>query len=99
MRYRVLPDAQLDLRDIDDWVVEHFGTDFADRTQAKFYDTFRLLADFPQMGHLRHDVVSRDVRFFFVKPYWIVYQPGSPLLIHRLYHAARDLNRIELDEF
>jgi plasmid stabilization system protein ParE len=98
VKYRVLPDAQQDIQDIDDWVVEHFGSDFADRTQAKFYDTFDLLTDFPQMGHLRPDVASRRVRFFLVKPYWIVYQSGSPLLIHRVYHAARDLNRMELDE-
>jgi hypothetical protein len=36
------------------------------------------------------------VRFLFLKPYWIVYQPGTPLLIHRIYHAARDLNRLSL---
>ena len=98
MKYRVLPDAQRDLEDIDDWVVEHFGPDFADRTVAKLYDTFALLTDFPQMGQLRPDVVSGGVRFFLVKPYWIIYQAGSTLLIHRIYHAARDLNRIGLDK-
>jgi hypothetical protein len=36
------------------------------------------------------------VRFFAVNPYWIVYQAGTPLLIHRIYHAARDLNRLNL---
>ena len=96
MKFRVLPDAQQDLQNIDDWVVEHFGADFADRTQAKLYDTFHLLADFPQMGHLRPEIDSRSVRFFFLKPYWIVYQSGTPLLIHRVYHAARDLNRLRL---
>jgi plasmid stabilization system protein ParE len=94
VKYRVLPDAQRDIHDIDDWVVEHFGAEFADRTQAKLYDTFDLLTDFPQMGSLRPDIESRPVRFFLLKPYWIVYQPGTPLLIHRIYHAARDLNRL-----
>ena len=94
MKYRILPDAQQDIQEIDDWVVENFGTEFADRTQAKFYHTFDLLTDFPQMGHMRPDIDLRPVRFFFVKPYWIVYQPGAPLLIHRVYHAARDLSRL-----
>ena len=84
------------IHDIDDWVFEHFGPDLADRTQAKLYDTFDLLTEFPQMGHLRPDIESRPVRFLAVSPYWIVYQPGTPLLIHRIYHAARDLNRLSL---
>ena len=96
MKYRVLPDAQYDIQDIDDWVIEHFGTNFADRTQAKLYDTFDLLAGFPEMGRIRPDIESRPVRFFLLKPYWIVYQPGTPLLIHRIYHGARDLNRLSL---
>jgi len=61
VKYRVLPDAQRDIHDIDDWVVEHFGAEFADRTQAKLYDTFDLLTDFPQMGSLRPDIESRPV--------------------------------------
>ena len=92
MNYRVLPDAQQDIQDIDDWVSEHFGADFANRTQAQLYDTFDLLTDFPQMGRPRPDIESRPVRFFLLKPYWIVYQPGTPLLIHRIYPAARDPN-------
>jgi plasmid stabilization system protein ParE len=96
MKYRVLAEAQQDIHEIDDWLVEHFGPGFADRTQAKLYDTFDRLTEFPQMGQLRPDLEGRPVRFFFLKPYWIVYQPGTPLLIHRVYHAARDLNRLDL---
>jgi hypothetical protein len=48
------------------------------------------------MGHLRPDIESRPVRFLALSPYWIVYQPGTPLLIHRIYHAARDLNLLSL---
>jgi len=48
------------------------------------------------MGRLRTDIEIRPVRFFLLKPYWIVYQPGTPMLVHRIYHAARDLNRLSL---
>jgi plasmid stabilization system protein ParE len=68
----------------------------ADRTQDKLYATFDLLPGFPHMGQLRPDVELRPVRFFLLNPYWVVYQPGTPLLIHRVYHAARDLNRLNL---
>ena len=84
------------MHDIDDWVVKHFGPDFADSTQAKLYETFDLLTEFPQMGRLRTDIEIRPVRFFLLKPYQIVYQPGTPMLVHRIYHAARDLNRLSL---
>jgi plasmid stabilization system protein ParE len=96
LKYRVLADAQQDIREIDDWVVEHFGPDFADKTQDRLYGTFGRLAEFPQLGQLRPDLEGRPVRFLSLKPYWIVYQPGTPLLIHRIYHAARDLNRLSL---
>jgi plasmid stabilization system protein ParE len=61
VKYRVLPDAQNDIQDIDDWVFEHFGADLGDETQAKLHDTFNLLTEFPQMGRLRPDIESRPV--------------------------------------
>jgi plasmid stabilization system protein ParE len=98
MTVAILPSAQQDLREIELWVTENFGEDFADRTYARMFKTFRLLADFPELGRPRRDLTELPVRFFISKPYWIVYQPGSPLLIHRVYHAARDVRRIVLDE-
>jgi plasmid stabilization system protein ParE len=48
------------------------------------------------MGVARPDVMPDPFRFFLERPYWIVYEPGEPLLIHRVFHAARDLNRLNL---
>jgi plasmid stabilization system protein ParE len=96
MRYRLLPNAQQDLREIDDWVLGQFGLRFAERTTRSLHDTFSLLADHPGMGTVRPSARHKSVRFFHLKPYWIVYQPGEPLLIHRVYPAARDLNRLNL---
>jgi len=92
MKFRVLPDAQQDIADIDDWVTEHSGRSFADKTQTQLYDTFDLLVAFPNMGHARPDVEARHVLFFWLKPYWIVYECGDPLLIHRIFHGARDIS-------
>jgi toxin ParE1/3/4 len=96
MNYRVLADAYEDMREIDDWVLEHFGASFADRTAENLYDTFELLAQYPRMGTVRQDVMPEPFRFFLERPYWIVYEPAEPLLIHRVFHAARDLNRLNL---
>ncbi len=47
MNYRVLADAYEDISEIDDWVLEHYGAAFADRTEASFYETFELLTNIP----------------------------------------------------
>jgi plasmid stabilization system protein ParE len=96
MSVRVTPAAFADLEDIDDYVTENFGPSRAIETRQYLFKTFELLAVHPGMGHARPDVLAKPVRFFHLKPYWIVYQPGTPLLIHRIYHAARDLNRLSL---
>jgi plasmid stabilization system protein ParE len=95
--YRLLPSAISDLSDIDLWSLEHFGLSVADKTQNRFFTTFELLEEAPHLGRERKDVTSRPVRFFFLKPFWIVYEPSVPLLIHRVFHAARDLARIGED--
>jgi plasmid stabilization system protein ParE len=94
MKVVILPAAQDDLSAIDSWVLENFGVSFADRTLAQLYNTFERMVEFPQMGSARPDIDTRSVRYFLLKPYWIVYQPGTPLLIHRVYHSARDLARL-----
>jgi len=90
VKYRILPDAQQDLREIDNWVAENFGHDFAIETETSIYKAFDLLAQYPNLGHTRRDVESRPVRFYFIDPYWIIHQPDIPLLIHRVFHGARD---------
>jgi plasmid stabilization system protein ParE len=42
--YRVLPAALDDIAEIDLWSIEHFGASVADKTQAKLFATFGLLA-------------------------------------------------------
>jgi plasmid stabilization system protein ParE len=96
MDARLTPAALADLEDIDDYVTENFGPDRAIETRRNLFETFEQLAVHPHMGRAIPGVVAKPVRFFHLKPYWIVYQPGTPLLIHRVYHAARDLRRLTL---
>jgi len=64
VKVRVLPSAWRELTEIEDWVTENFGGEFADRTNARLFKAFSLLADFPGMGRPRHDVTDHPVRFF-----------------------------------
>jgi plasmid stabilization system protein ParE len=94
MNVRILPAAIQDLDEIDSYLGQNFGPSTAGQVSAKLFHTFQLLEDFPDLGRPRQDVTSRPIRFFLVKPYWILYEPGNPLIIHRVFHAARDLARL-----
>lgn len=96
MKYRVLPAAQTDLRLIDNWVAANFGETSADAAIEELYETFDLLVSFPEMGRRRPDITSRPVRFFSVRPNLIVYQPGEPLLIHRVFPDRMDIAGLTL---
>jgi plasmid stabilization system protein ParE len=96
MDARLTPAALADLEDIDDYVTENFGPERAIETRRNLFETFEELAVHPRMGRAIPSVAAKPVRFFHLKPYWIVYQPATPLLIHRIYHASRDLNRLSL---
>jgi len=96
MSYRLLGPALDDLDAIDSWVASNFGEAAATRVRRKLSETFALLATFQKMGVERPDVTGRSVRFFASPPNWIVYEPGSPLLIHHVYPAALDIEIIKL---
>jgi plasmid stabilization system protein ParE len=94
MSFRLLPPAIDDLDDLENWVEENFGPDLAAKTHAGLIEDFRRLVDFPLMGRRRPDITKESLRFFRSGHYYIVYRPGSPLLIHRIIHTARDLRQI-----
>jgi plasmid stabilization system protein ParE len=94
MRFRVLHGALDDIDELTSWVEEHHGLSFALSTRGDIFATFDLLTKFPHLGRVRPETTNRPVRFFLLKPYWIVYEPGDPLLIHRVLHGARDLSRL-----
>ena len=94
MKFRTLKSALYDLDEIEAWVTEHFGPSFAFDTENELFKTFERLADFPEMSVAKPEIDRPSVRFFLHRPYWISYSPGEPLLIRRVYHAARDLHRI-----
>lgn len=91
MSFRVLSAALDDLEEIDEWVTDQFGPSFAAKTHVRLFADFALLDNMPQLGRRRPDITDRPVRFFISTQYWIVYEPATPLLIHRIIHTARDL--------
>lgn len=65
----------------------------ADRVEAELLEACADIAKQPDLGHWRHDLTSKPVRFFTVRAtYMIAYDPATnPLEIMRIIHAARDV--------
>ncbi len=66
----------------------------ADRLLEGFYRTFRQLAQVPGMGHKRDDLTQRNVLFWALYSYLIIYTSSRPLRIVRIIHAKRDVKRL-----
>ena len=82
-----------DIREIWEFIAEDSFI-AADRLLEEFYRTFRKLADVPGMGHKREDLTQRDVLFWALYSYLIVYRNSQPLRIVRIIHAKRDVKKL-----
>lgn len=93
--YRLLPTAQADLTGIIQFYEDSAGNEIARRMTLKFYEAFRFLADTPGAGHKREDLLpGRDVLFWPVGDFMIVYRPSTPVRIAAVIRRNRDIARV-----
>ena len=92
--YFVAPEAEDDLRQIWRYLLGEAGLAVANRIQSELVDAFEGLADVPGKGHMRPDLTSRDVLFFSVYQYMIVYRPTELVEIVAVLHGKRDVKRL-----
>ena len=92
--YLVAPEAEGDLRQIWRYLLGEAGLAIANRIQGELVDAFEGLADVPGKGHKRPDLTSRDVLFFSVYQYMIVYRRAELLEIVAVLHGKRDVKRL-----
>jgi plasmid stabilization system protein ParE len=93
-RYLLTDAAKDDIREIVAYLRRQSPA-AARQVRREFTSAMRRLADFPQIGHKRADLVDEPIRFWCVYSYLIVYRPETkPLEILRVLHAARDVGRI-----
>lgn len=58
-------------------------------------EAFEVLAEQPGIGHLREDLTDRQVKFWSVFSYLVVYDPASsPLTVVAVLHGARDIGQL-----
>jgi toxin ParE1/3/4 len=93
----VSPEAEDDLRKIWRYLLVEAGLDTADRIQAELVDAFEGLAETPGKGHRRSDLTNRDVLFFRVYQYMIVYRRAETVEIVGVLHGKRNVKRILRD--
>jgi plasmid stabilization system protein ParE len=92
--YTVAPEAESDLWQIWRYLFHEAGLQIADRIQEEFFAAFEQLTDSPGNGHRRPDLTARDVLFFRVYQYMIVYRRATKVEIIAVLHGKRNVKRL-----
>lgn len=80
-----------DLREIRDYIGKQ-NPEAARRLMLRFVQSFRLLANRPELGHVREDLPEPSLRFWPVGSYLIAYvAERRPIEIVAVVHGARDI--------
>jgi toxin ParE1/3/4 len=94
-RFVLTRPAERDLDQIKSYLVEKAGPVIARRVMKEIRSALYFLGSQPEIGHVREDLTSRQVRFWPLYSYLIVYDPDTkPVEIVRVLHGMRDLEGI-----
>ena len=94
-RYELTAAARLDLLQIWNYLAEHESTDLADKIAGDIEDAIERVERSPNLGHQRTDLTDRDLLFFLIHSYFVIYRPAiSPLRVTRVLHTSRDIKRL-----
>ena len=95
-RYVLTAQAEQDLAEIADYIAEQSGLAPAEHVVRELQRGFQLVAEQPDVGHAREDIVDDpQVRFWCVYSYLIAFVPSaSPLAIVCVLHGALDPKHI-----
>lgn len=89
-QFALHPEAFADLDEIRELIANE-NLDAADRLMDEFFSEFRMLAEFPRLGHSRPELSSKPIRFRVLREYLIAYAPDeSPLWILAVLHGRRN---------
>ena len=95
MKYRISKRAGRDLDSIWRYLAKNASIDTAERVEEEFRRAIKSLAEMPGMGHERAELRGKPYRFWAVYSYLIVYRvEGGTLIVVRVIHGARDLDRL-----
>ncbi len=90
--YILSPEARVDYIEIINYIARD-NPFAAKKVKADFSDAFEKLSQMPHMGHTRHDLSEKSLRFWPLHSYLIVYNPESkPLNIVRVFSGYRNVS-------
>lgn len=90
----ISPEAREDLLDILQHLSENLGQEKAEELAGTIRDKFQLLAQFPQMGRTRHELLI-NLRGFPFKKFTIFYiEINEGVEIVRVLHGSRDIQSV-----
>lgn len=93
--YELTAAARLDLLHIWNYLAENASLNVADKVISDIERAMRKLVKTPWLGHRREDLTQRDVLFYLVHSYLIIYRPErKPLHVLRVLHGARDVQSL-----
>jgi plasmid stabilization system protein ParE len=75
--FQLTEDAILDIDAVWLYFWQKEGLETADRIVTEIFTGFYKLADIPSSGHRRPDLTDRQVLFYRVFSYFVIYEPGS----------------------
>ena len=93
--FKLTDDAIFDIDAIWLYLLNKEGVETADRIVTELFKGFDKLAAIPNSGHRRADLTNRQVLFYKIFSYLVIYQPGTkPLQILGVLHGKRNVSRI-----
>jgi antitoxin ParD1/3/4 len=92
--YEIASEALDDLLQI--WLrIAEDSVSLANRIEREFYALFESLAQLPNRGHQRRDLTNRQVLFFPLYSFLVVYRPDTrPIRIMAVLRGRRNVKRI-----
>jgi len=88
------PEASQDLIEIYEFIAQD-NLEAAERLRVELLEVLRGLPAMPGKGHVREDLTTRDVLFWPVRSYQVIYRSGTrPLEVVAVLHGKRNLRRI-----
>ncbi len=92
-RFELARRALRDLQEIWEFISQD-SFDAADAVLEDFDRAFHQLVEMPGMGHKRQDLTHRDVLFWPLHSYLVIYRDSNPLRVIRVIHGKRDVKNL-----
>lgn len=93
--YLLTETAEEDLEEILGYIAESDGKARAIHVLQNLVDAFERLTASPGMGYRRVQLTGPKLRWWPVSGFLVIYDPqADPLVVMRIVHGARDLDRL-----